>query len=68
MYPPAEPEEPALQPLKLTKRENKKLRTQRRLAMEKERQEMVKQVCVCEFLLLPLMYLSFDLLHITVIV
>ncbi|XP_048494907.1 protein RDM16 isoform X2 [Beta vulgaris subsp. vulgaris] len=41
--PPAEPAPPQPQPLKLTKKEQKKLRTQRRLAKEKERQEMIRQ-------------------------
>lgn len=41
--PPAEPAPPPPQPLKLTKKERKKLRTQRRLAKEKERQEMIRQ-------------------------
>lgn len=41
--PPAEPTPPAPQPLKLTKKEQKKLRTQRRLAKEKDRQEMIRQ-------------------------
>ncbi|XP_060175360.1 protein RDM16-like isoform X2 [Lycium barbarum] len=41
--PPAEPAPPLPQPLKLTKKEQKKLRTQRRLAREKERQEMIRQ-------------------------
>ncbi|CAO2816527.1 unnamed protein product [Amaranthus hypochondriacus] len=41
--PPAEPAPPKPQPLKLTKKEQKKLRTQRRLAKEKDRQEMIKQ-------------------------
>ncbi|KAF6151607.1 hypothetical protein GIB67_010283 [Kingdonia uniflora] len=41
--PPAEPAPPAPQPLKLTKKEQKKLRTQRRLGKEKDRQEMIRQ-------------------------
>ncbi|XP_077226506.1 protein RDM16-like isoform X2 [Tasmannia lanceolata] len=41
--PPAEPAPPPSQPLKLTKKEQKKLRTQRRLAKEKDRQEMIRQ-------------------------
>lgn len=41
--PPAEPAPPGPQPLKLTKKEQKKLRTQRRLAKEKDRQEMIRQ-------------------------
>eukprot|EP00897_Mesotaenium_endlicherianum_P004436 jgi/Mesen1/401/ME000010S_10855 len=41
--PPAEAPPPPPQPLKLTKSEQKKLRTQRRLAREKERQEMIRQ-------------------------
>ncbi|XP_031741294.1 protein RDM16 isoform X2 [Cucumis sativus] len=41
--PPAEPALPPPQPLKLTKKEQKKLRTQRRLAKEKDRQEMIRQ-------------------------
>ncbi|XP_051143329.1 protein RDM16 isoform X2 [Andrographis paniculata] len=40
--PPAEAAPPPPQPLKLTKKEQKKLRTQRRLAREKERQEMIR--------------------------
>ncbi|GER36697.1 U4/U6 small nuclear ribonucleoprotein Prp3 [Striga asiatica] len=40
--PPAESAPPPPQPLKLTKKEQKKLRTQRRLAREKERQEMIR--------------------------
>ncbi|GFP93068.1 U4/U6 small nuclear ribonucleoprotein prp3 [Phtheirospermum japonicum] len=40
--PPAEPAPPPPQPLTLTKKEQKKLRTQRRLAREKERQEMIR--------------------------
>lgn len=41
--PPAEGVAPPPQPLKMTQREMKKLRTQRRLAREKERQELIKQ-------------------------
>ncbi|KFK44678.1 hypothetical protein AALP_AA1G289200 [Arabis alpina] len=41
--PPAEAAPPPPQPLKLTARERKKLRTQRRLAKEKEKQEMIRQ-------------------------
>uniref|UniRef100_M4D354 Uncharacterized protein n=1 Tax=Brassica campestris TaxID=3711 RepID=M4D354_BRACM len=41
--PPAEAAPPPPQPLKLTKREQKKLRTQRRLSKEKEKQEMIRQ-------------------------
>ncbi|XP_042433515.1 protein RDM16-like isoform X1 [Zingiber officinale] len=41
--PPAESAPPPPQPLKLTKKEQKKLRTQRRLAKERDRQEMVRQ-------------------------
>ncbi|KAL2558028.1 Pre-mRNA-splicing factor 3 [Forsythia ovata] len=40
--PPAEAAPPPPQPLKLTKKEQKKLRTQRRLAREKDRQEMIR--------------------------
>ncbi|KAL6520831.1 hypothetical protein OROGR_017400 [Orobanche gracilis] len=40
--PPAEAAPPPPQPFKLTKKEQKKLRTQRRLAREKERQEMIR--------------------------
>ncbi|KAL3649600.1 hypothetical protein CASFOL_006003 [Castilleja foliolosa] len=40
--PPAEAAPPPPQPLTLTKKEQKKLRTQRRLAREKERQEMIR--------------------------
>ena len=43
IQPPNERAEPAPQPLKLTKREQKKLRTQQRQAREKEKQEMIKQ-------------------------
>ncbi|KAG1347508.1 protein RDM16 [Cocos nucifera] len=41
--PPAEPAPPPPQPLKLTTKEQKKLRTQRRLAKERDRQEMIRQ-------------------------
>jgi U4/U6 small nuclear ribonucleoprotein PRP3 len=41
--PPAESAPPLPQPLKLTKMEQKKLKTQRRLAKEKGRQEMIRQ-------------------------
>lgn len=41
--PPAEPTLPPPQPLMLTKKEKKKLRTQRRLAREKDKQEMIRQ-------------------------
>ncbi|XP_071692487.1 protein RDM16-like isoform X2 [Rutidosis leptorrhynchoides] len=41
--PPAEPAPPPPQPLKLTQKERKKLRTQRRLATEQNRQEMIRQ-------------------------
>ncbi|EPS66353.1 hypothetical protein M569_08424, partial [Genlisea aurea] len=40
--PRSEPLPPPPQPLKLTKKEQKKLRTQRRMAREKERQEMIR--------------------------
>lgn len=40
--PPLEAAPPPPQPLKLTKKEQKKLRTQRRLAREKDRQEMIR--------------------------
>ncbi|CAI9282359.1 unnamed protein product [Lactuca saligna] len=40
--PPAEPAPPPPHPLKLTKKERKRLRTQRRLATEKARQEMIR--------------------------
>eukprot|EP00854_Cymbomonas_tetramitiformis_P019443 gene19443-23249_t len=43
LEPPIEAAAPPPQPLKLTKKEHKKLRTQRRLQREKERQEMIKQ-------------------------
>lgn len=46
LEPPTEPAPPPPQPLKLTK-EQKKLRTQRRLAKEKDRQEMIRQ-CLLE--------------------
>ena len=39
----AEAPAPAPQPLKLTKAEQKKLRTQRRVAREQEKQEMIRQ-------------------------
>ena len=39
----AKPAPPPPQPLKLTKKEQKKLRTQRRLAREKDRQKMIGQ-------------------------
>ncbi|KAF3433804.1 hypothetical protein FNV43_RR24907 [Rhamnella rubrinervis] len=41
--PPAESAPPPPQPLKLTKKERKKLRTQQRLAKEKDKQEMLRQ-------------------------
>lgn len=41
--PPAEAPPPPPQPLKLTKQEMKKLRTQRRLAREQEKQELIRQ-------------------------
>lgn len=41
--PPAEPARPPPQPLKLTPKERKKLRTQTRIAKEKDRQEMIRQ-------------------------
>ncbi|KAJ7976231.1 U4/U6 small nuclear ribonucleoprotein Prp3 [Quillaja saponaria] len=41
--PPAEAPPPPPQPLKLTQKEQKKLRTQRRLAREKDKQEMIRQ-------------------------
>ena len=41
--PPAESAPPPPQPLKLTKKEEKILRRQRRLAREKDRQEMIRQ-------------------------
>ncbi|KAK2078229.1 hypothetical protein QBZ16_004098 [Prototheca wickerhamii] len=41
--PPGEAPPPAPQPLKLTKRELKKMRTQRRLAREQEKQELIRQ-------------------------
>ena len=40
--PPAEPAQPPPQPMPLTKRERKKLRTQRRLAAEKEKQDQIR--------------------------
>jgi len=40
--PPAEPAPPPPQPLPLTKKERKKLRTQRRLAAEKEKQDQIR--------------------------
>lgn len=40
--PPLEAAPPPPQPLKLTKKEQKKLRTQRRLAREKDKQEMIR--------------------------
>ena len=43
LQPPGEAPPPPPQPLKLTAKEQKKLRTQRRLAREKERQEMLRQ-------------------------
>ena len=43
LAPPGEAPPPPPQPLKLTAKEQKKLRTQRRLAREKERQEMLRQ-------------------------
>lgn len=43
LVPPHEAPAPAPQPLKLTKREVKKLRTQRRQAREKEKQELIAQ-------------------------
>ena len=43
LEPPAEQAAPPPQPLKLTAREVKKLRTQRRLAREKEKQELIRQ-------------------------
>ncbi|MCO5602156.1 hypothetical protein L7F22_056284 [Adiantum nelumboides] len=41
--PPAEAAPPPPQPLKLTKKERKKMRTQRRLAKEKEKQDLIRQ-------------------------
>ncbi|CAJ2630446.1 unnamed protein product [Trifolium pratense] len=41
--PPAQLAPPPPQPLKLTKQEQKKLKSQRRIAKEKERQEMIRQ-------------------------
>jgi U4/U6 small nuclear ribonucleoprotein PRP3 len=46
LEPPDEGPPPAPQPLKLTKRELKKLRTQRRQAREKEKQELMRWVVV----------------------
>lgn len=43
LEPPAEAPPPPPQPLKLTKRELKKLKTQRRQAREKEKQELIRQ-------------------------
>jgi U4/U6 small nuclear ribonucleoprotein PRP3 len=43
IQPPLDAPAPAPQPLVLTKAEQKKLRTQRRVAREKEKQEMIKQ-------------------------
>ena len=43
IQPPLDAPAPAPQPLMLTKAEQKKLRTQRRVAREKEKQEMIKQ-------------------------
>eukprot|EP00877_Chromochloris_zofingiensis_P011346 jgi/Chrzof1/6465/Cz18g12030.t1 len=43
LEPPAEAPPPLPQPLKLTKRELKKLRTQRRQTREKEKQELIRQ-------------------------
>ncbi|KAF7093387.1 hypothetical protein CFC21_095801 [Triticum aestivum] len=43
LEPPAKPMTPPPQPLKLTNNEQKKYRTQRRLATEKDRQEMIRQ-------------------------
>lgn len=43
LEPPAEAPPPPPQPLKLTKAELKKLRTQRRSAREKEKQELIRQ-------------------------
>ncbi len=40
--PPAEEAPPPPQPLKLTKKELKKLRTQRRVAREKEKQDLIR--------------------------
>ncbi len=42
IQPPAEAPPPPPQPLKLTAREVKKLRTQRRLAREKEKQDLIR--------------------------
>lgn len=41
--PPAEPAPPPPQPIKPTKQEQKKLRTQKRMAKEKARQEMIRE-------------------------
>ncbi|CAL9246156.1 unnamed protein product, partial [Arabidopsis halleri] len=41
--PPAEAESPPPQPLKMTKEEHKRLRTQRRVAKEMEKREMIRQ-------------------------
>ena len=43
MEPPSEAPPPPPQPLKLTKQEQRKLRTQRRTAREQEKQEMIRQ-------------------------
>ena len=43
IQPPAEQPAPPPQPLKLTRKEQKKLRTQQRQAREKEKQEMIRQ-------------------------
>jgi len=43
LEPPAEAPPPPPQPLKLTKKEMKKLRTQRRAAREKEKQDLIRQ-------------------------
>ncbi|XP_037423395.1 protein RDM16-like [Triticum dicoccoides] len=43
LEPPAKPMTPPPQPLKLTNNEQRKYRTQRRLATEKDRQEMIRQ-------------------------
>ena len=48
--PPSEAIAPPPQPLKLTKKELKKLRTQRRQAREKEKQDLIRQA-VCGLLL-----------------
>ena len=44
--PPAEAPPPPPQPLKLTPKELKKLRTQRRQAREKEKQELIRWVAL----------------------